>query len=131
MKIKIVSFGFKYGDPPSGNLVFDVRFAKNPHYVPELKPLTGADPAVAIFVLQQPSSEMFLLNLQEMLWILISGYAEHGHDHETVTIAFGCTGGKHRSVCFALQAKRILDEFIAQGDLEAEVAVEHRDLGRE
>ncbi len=131
LNIRIVSFGFKYGSPVQSNLLYDVRFVKNPYYEETLRPLTGADKPVADFILGQAVSRRFLRQLKLQLRDALRGYLEHGHDHETVVIAFGCTGGKHRSVCFALQCKRIVRDLSRELSISPKVAVLHRDLGRE
>lgn len=130
-KIHIVSFGHKYGAAPRANLVFDVRFVKNPHYVEALRPKTGLDPEVQVFLMREDSASAFLNNLKDMLRHLVPGYIQHGNDHDTVTIAFGCTGGKHRSVYFAYQCEAMIRHLQQELGFEAEVLVEHRDLGRE
>lgn len=130
-EIKIVSFGYKYGDPPRANLLFDVRFIKNPHYVAELQPLTGADGPVKDYVLSQDSAKQLLVLLATLIREALSGYVLHGHEHEAITIAVGCTGGKHRSVCFAIAVAAIVTDLVHELSLSSRVQVEHRDLGRE
>jgi len=129
--IYIRSFGFKYGEPPVANLVFDMRFIKNPHYVDELRPLTGQEKPVADYILQQDASKRFLERLKEQLRDTLLGYVENGNDHQTVVIAFGCTGGKHRSVCFAIQCRAIVAELVTELSLQSRIEVEHRDIGRD
>jgi RNase adapter protein RapZ len=94
--ILLVSFGFKYGVPGSSDLVFDVRFLPNPHFVPHLKALTGQDPAVIEFLNSKPESGEFLRRLEAFLDFLIPQYEKEGKSY--VTISIGCTGGRHRSV---------------------------------
>lgn len=131
-KIRILSFGYKYGDPPGSNLLFDVRFVKNPHYIELLRPKTGLDPEVQVFFMLEDSAVAFLNSLKQMLRIQLPGYIEHGNDHETLTIAFGCTGGKHRSVYFAYQCQAMIaDQLLPELGFAPEVLIRHRDLGRE
>ena len=118
-----MSFGYKYGLPVDADLVVDCRFLPNPHWVPELRPKTGRDPAVRDYVLGQRGAKEFLDAYSEVLRLLSAGYEREGKHY--VTLAVGCTGGKHRSVAMAEQiAARLRDEGI-------EVQVAHRDLGRE
>ena len=119
VRVAIVSFGYKYGLPVDADMVVDCRFLPNPHWVPELAPLTGQDPAVRDFVLSQ--AQEFLRAYLEVLKITLAGY-EQGGKH-FVTLAVGCTGGKHRSVAIA--------EEIAARLGGPGVQVAHRDLGRE
>ena len=130
-KIHIVSFGHKYGDPPRANLVFDVRFITNPHYVESLRPKTGLDPEVQEFLILEDTAVAFLNTLKDLLRRALPGYLQHGNDHDTVTIAFGCTGGKHRSVYCADQCEAMIGHLKQELGFEAEVLVTHRDLGRE
>ncbi len=129
--IQVCSFGYKYGPPPLANMLYDMRFVKNPYYVEELRPMTGADQPVADFILEQDVSKRFLARLSDQLTDMVSGWLDHGHDHETVTIAFGCTGGKHRSVCFAVVCLAILHDVVAKLSPQTSVELIHRDLGRE
>ncbi len=121
MTTRIVSFGFKNGLPVDADIVIDVRFLPNPHFVPELKPLTGLDAAVSDWVLRQEEAQLFLAKTMPLLEFLIPRYQREGK--ATVTIAIGCTGGRHRSVA--------LGEAIAArlGKLRV-VTVKHRDIGR-
>ncbi len=96
LSLTVASFGFKYGVPSNADLVFDVRFLPNPFFVPELKALTGKDPAVAKYVLDRPETTEFLDKLQDLLAFLLPRYQKEGKSY--VTVAVGCTGGKHRSV---------------------------------
>jgi RNase adapter protein RapZ len=123
IRVTIVSFGFKYGLPVDADMVVDCRFLPNPHWVPELAPLTGKDEAVRDYVLGQPGAADFLRAYVEALEIALSGY-ERGGKH-FVTLAVGCTGGKHRSVALSEEiAARLARTW-------QEVQVSHRDLGRE
>jgi UPF0042 nucleotide-binding protein len=102
-----VSFGYKHGPPRDADLLFDVRFLRNPHYVPELSPLTGLDAPVVDFVTSAPGMEEFLPRLTGLLDFLLPAYAEEGKS--SVVIAFGCTGGRHRSVVLAEMMARRYD----------------------
>ena len=99
MMITIVSFGFKYGIPIDADLVFDVRFAPNPYYIPEMRPFTGNDAIVSDYVMQFEVTQDFLAKLEDMTSFLIPNYKKEGKNQ--LVIAIGCTGGKHRSVTLA------------------------------
>ena len=99
MMITIVSFGFKYGIPIDADLVFDVRFAPNPYYIPDMRPCTGNDKIVSDYVMQFEVTQNFLEKLQDMMSFLIPNYRKEGKNQ--LVIAIGCTGGKHRSVTIA------------------------------
>jgi UPF0042 nucleotide-binding protein len=121
MVTRVVSFGFKFGLPVDADLVFDLRYLPNPHFVPELRPHTGLDEAVARFVLDSPEAQDLLTDLSAMLRKLLPRYEREGKAY--LTVAVGCTGGQHRSVAMAEAiAARLRD----QGD----VVVEHRDMHR-
>jgi UPF0042 nucleotide-binding protein len=123
LRATVVSFGYKYGLPVDADLVVDCRFLPNPHWVPELRPLNGRDAPVRDYVLSQRGAKEFLDAYTEVLRLLADGYEREGKHY--VTLAVGCTGGKHRSVAMTEQlATRLRDEGI-------EVQVSHRDLGRE
>jgi UPF0042 nucleotide-binding protein len=123
LRATVVSFGYKYGLPVDADLVVDCRFLPNPHWVPELRPYTGRDAAVRDYVLSRPGAKEFLDAYTEVLRLLVEGYEREGKHY--VTLAVGCTGGKHRSVAMAEQlGGRLRDEGL---DLQ----VVHRDLGRE
>jgi UPF0042 nucleotide-binding protein len=123
LRATVVSFGYKYGLPVDADLVVDCRFLPNPHWVPELRPKTGLDHPVRDYVLGQRGAKEFLDAYTEVLRLLAQGYEREGKHY--VTLAVGCTGGKHRSVAMAEQlAARLRDENL-------EVQVSHRDLGRE
>lgn len=94
--VQLQSFGFRYGIPPESDLVIDVRFLPNPHFVPELQGLTGLDPAVSDYVITQPACHEFLGHLQGLLHFLLPHYHKEGKSY--LTISIGCTGGRHRSV---------------------------------
>jgi RNase adapter protein RapZ len=119
----LVSFGFKHGLPVDADLVFDVRFLPNPHFVDELRPLDGRDERVRRFVIEQAATVGFLARLRSLLEFLLPSYQREGKAY--LTIAIGCTGGRHRSVALVEELRRVL------GDLGFEATVSHRDLGRE
>ena len=123
LKVTVVSFGFKYGVPVDADLLADMRFLPNPFWVPELKNLTGKDPSVATFVKDRDDAQTFLERYLPVIETVGQGYLREGK--RFMTVAIGCTGGKHRSVAMAEEiAKRLR----ATGT-EAEAS--HRDLGRE
>ncbi|MQA87289.1 MAG: RNase adapter RapZ [Streptosporangiales bacterium] len=123
LRATVVSFGYKYGLPVDADLVVDCRFLPNPHWHTELAPLTGRDEPVREYVLSQPGAKEFLDAYMEVLQLLARGYEREGKHY--ISLAVGCTGGKHRSVVMA-------DQFAAQlSDRGLEVQVIHRDLGRE
>lgn len=99
IKVNIIPFGFKYGLPPDADLVFDVRCFPNPFYIPSLKEKTGNDKEVQEFVMRSPQTQKFYRQMHEMIYDLLPLYYDEGKS--TVTIAIGCTGGKHRSVTLA------------------------------
>ena len=99
MRIRLLSFGFKYGVPPDADLIVDVRFLDNPYFVPELKHLDGESPEVENFVLQNQEARLFLKKYTDLLEFLIPLYEKEGKAY--LTIAVGCTGGRHRSVVIA------------------------------
>jgi RNase adapter protein RapZ len=122
MLISVMSFGFKHGVPLDVDNVFDVRFLPNPHWIDELRPLTGLDDAVRKYVLDQPDSEQFLGRIDDLLGFLLPCYVKEGKSY--LTVAIGCTGGQHRSVALAEEiAKKIRERGY-------EATVYHRDLGR-
>lgn len=118
----VISFGYKYGLPLDADLVFDVRFLPNPHWVPELRPLTGLEQAVKDYVLGQSATTAFMDRLCDLLMVLLHGYQEEGRHY--LTMAIGCTGGRHRSV--------VLSEAIGATirDLGFRTKVVHRDVER-
>ncbi len=121
MVITMITFGYKFGVPYDLDLLFDLRFLPNPHFVAELRPLTGEDPAVSNYVLVSPESEEFLSRLGSFLEYLLPRYRSEGKSY--LTIGFGCTGGRHRSVAVSLAVAGRLRE---RG---YEVNVKHRDMG--
>ena len=104
--VSLVSFGYKYGIPTDSDLVFDVRFLPNPHFVPRLRPYTGKDQKVRRFILSYPQSGQFLKRIESLLAYLIPHYIQEGKSY--LTISFGCTGGKHRSVMLAESLQKTL-----------------------
>jgi len=106
--VSIVSFGYRYGVPSDADLVFDVRFLPNPHFVPRLRPYTGQDPKVRQYIRSFPQTAEFLRRIESLLIYLIPHYIHEGKSY--LTIAFGCTGGKHRSVMLAEEVKKALEK---------------------
>ena len=104
--ISVMSFAYRYGVPPQADLVFDVRFLPNPYFVPELKGLTGRDPRVAQYVLDRPETQEFLARIVDLCLFLFPKYQKEGKAY--LTVALGCTGGKHRSVAIAHELVRRL-----------------------
>ncbi|HYN75524.1 MAG TPA: RNase adapter RapZ [Candidatus Limnocylindria bacterium] len=123
LRATLVSFGFKYGLPADADLVLDCRFLPNPHWVPELRPRSGLDPEVSDYVLAQPGADELLVRYSDLLQLIAPGYLREGKRY--VTVAVGCTGGKHRSVAMSEALARLLR------DVGLETRVVHRDLGRE
>ena len=122
--VTVESFGYKYGLPMDADTVMDVRFLPNPHWVDELRPHTGQHPGVRDYVLGQPGAAEFLDTYHQLLDVVIEGYRREGS--ASMTVAIGCTGGKHRSVAMAEALAARL-----QGGDQLTVRVLHRDLGRE
>lgn len=120
MAVSLLTFGFKFGVPYDTDLLFDVRFLRNPNFVPELKLLTGEDPRVQAHVFDDPDAKAFLDHLESMLRFLLPLYERERRSY--LTIAIGCTGGRHRSVAIA---SRLRDSFAASG---REIILRHRDL---
>jgi UPF0042 nucleotide-binding protein len=120
--VSLISFGFRFGTPPSAELLFDVRFLPNPHFEPALRAGTGEDPAVARYVLENPRSAELLGRLRDLLGFLLPLYDLEGKAY--LTIGIGCTGGQHRSVAIA---NALAQELRAEG---REVNVSHRDVGK-
>jgi UPF0042 nucleotide-binding protein len=106
LQVGLVSFGFKHGVPQEVDILFDVRFLPNPYFVPELKPLTGLDPAVSAFVLESAPAREFLDLLLPLLSFLIPQYQREGKAY--LTIGIGCTGGQHRSVAITERLRQLL-----------------------
>ena len=126
LRLAVMSFGFKYGIPLDADIVLDLRFLPNPYWDPAMRPYTGKDAAVREFVLGQDLAGSFLDHTERMLRTAVTGYLAEGR--RFVTVAVGCTGGKHRSVAIAEELTLRL------GDLEdagVQLTTFHRDLGRE
>ncbi len=122
-RFQIMSFGFKNGVPVDADMVFDVRFLPNPHWVPHLRPQTGLSVEVSDYVLGQPGAAEFLDQLEALIATVAPGYEREGK--RQATVAIGCTGGKHRSTAISeALAARLRDKGV-------QVSVLHRDLGRE
>jgi len=122
LTMSIMSFGFKYGLPAEADLVLDVRFLPNPHYDPDLQPMTGNDPEVKDYVMNQKAAEKLLHHVTGLLKFLIPQYANEPKSY--LTIAIGCTGGRHRSVVIAQEVHRLVR------DLSYEARLQHRDIAR-
>lgn len=121
MHTRFVSFGFKYGAPVDADLVFDVRFLDNPFFVPELKPLPGTDPRIRAFVLENAETKQLLDKVGELLEFAIPRFEREGKSY--LTVAFGCTGGRHRSVVIAERLAAGLAESLGRA-----IDVVHRDV---
>jgi UPF0042 nucleotide-binding protein len=120
MMVSVVSFGFKHGVPSDADLVFDVRFLPNPNYIPEFKQLTGKNSRVARYIAGFPQTREFLDRLSDLLRFLLPHYIVEGKSY--LTIAFGCTGGQHRSVMMAAEMRKRL------ADAGYRVKESHRDM---
>jgi RNase adapter protein RapZ len=123
LTVSLISFGFKHGAPLDVDTLFDVRFLPNPHYDPELRPLTGHDGPVREAVLGQDDAQEFLEKAGELLSFLVPRYAAEGKTYFTVGV--GCTGGRHRSIVIVEE----LASRLRRVDAEIELFVRHRDLG--
>ena len=138
MTVRVVSFGFKYGAPADADLVFDVRFLKNPYFEPELKRVPGTDPRVRDYVMSLPETAELLEKTLGLLEYVVPKYEREGKSY--LTIAFGCTGGMHRSVVVAEHIAAALDDLLHERAssrtpgsdpvAKIEIAVVHRDVGR-
>lgn len=120
LTVSLIAFGFRSGTPREADIVMDVRFLRNPHWAPELRDLTGLDAPVAAYVRQDPDYEGFMARFQDLLESLLPRYGQEGKSY--LTIAVGCTGGRHRSVCFVQD----LAGWLRSKNLQ--VFVENRDL---
>jgi len=120
--VSVVSFGFRYGIPADADLVFDVRFLPNPHFVPRLRPFSGKDTRVARYIRSFPQTGEFLRRIESLLAYLIPHYIREGKSY--LTVAFGCTGGRHRSVALA----EVIRNFLQRRGYSAKVM--HRDLDK-
>lgn len=123
MQIMVTSFGFKHGLPPDVDMVFDCRFLPNPHWVDELRPKTGLDPAVSEYVVETEAAQAFLAELDRLYDVLLPGFQSEGKSY--LTIAFGCTGGRHRSVAMAEESARRLRE------RSLDPGITHRDVTKD
>ena len=123
LRVSIVSFGFKYGLPIDADMVADMRFLPNPYWIDELRPMSGLDEPVRDYVRKQPRSTEFLDSYEALLALLTDGFVHE--DKSFLTVAIGCTGGRHRSVTMA----EALAERLRARDVKTQVI--HRDLGRE
>jgi UPF0042 nucleotide-binding protein len=121
MIITLLTFGYKFGVPYDLDLLFDLRFLPNPHFVPELRPLTGEDPGVREYIMAQPDSAEFLARLHGFIEYLLPRYRREGKSY--LTIGFGCTGGRHRSVAVS----QMIAELLRQSGYD--VIMKHRDKG--
>ncbi|MDN4072138.1 MULTISPECIES: RNase adapter RapZ [Fictibacillus] len=120
--VNVMSFGFKYGMPIDADLVFDVRFLPNPHYIDHMRPRTGLEPDISEYVLRWPETKTFLEKLIDLLNFMIPQYKREGKSQ--LIIGIGCTGGKHRSVALAEYIKNALSkEFVTLSS--------HRDMGKD
>lgn len=122
MPVLLVSFGFKYGVPLDADLVFDVRFLPNPHYVEHLRPLTGEDAPVKKYLWQRKVTQKYFQKLHDLLKFTIPYYAREGKVQ--LVVAIGCTGGKHRSVALSRELGRVLSRHYR-------VYIEHRDIDKD
>ena len=129
LRVNILSFGYKYGIPVDADLVVDCRFISNPHWVPELRPLSGLDKPVSDAVLNNDNVQEFLDRYQSLFETMAIGFIAEGRKY--LTLAIGCTGGKHRSVAVSVElGKRLIKcENLIKYKIEAQAL--HRDLGRE
>lgn len=127
VRINVLSFGYKYGIPVDADLVLDCRFIPNPHWVPELRPKTGQSSEVSEYVLSQDGVATMITNYSELLKQMSYGYLREGKKY--ITLAVGCTGGKHRSVAIAEELAKKLNGKV--GDFEIDAHAVHRDVGRE
>jgi RNase adapter protein RapZ len=120
--VSVVSFGYRYGIPPDADLVFDVRFLPNPHFVPRLRPFSGKDPRVARYIRSFTQTGEFLRRIESLLLYLIPHYIKEGKSY--LTVGLGCTGGRHRSVALA----EIIKRAVKKKGYSAKVV--HRDLDK-
>jgi len=127
VRVNVLSFGYKYGVPVDADLVLDCRFIPNPHWVPELRSQTGLDKAVSQHVLSSPGVDAFVDSYVSLLNQMVEGYLREGKKY--VTLAVGCTGGKHRSVAISEAIATRLNK--GEGPISIEAHAVHRDVGRE
>ncbi len=126
MTITLLSFGYSYGIPLEADLLVDVRFLPNPYFIDELKPLTGEDPQVAEYVLKWDETREFLRRFRGLVKFLIPLYKKEGKSY--LTIAIGCTGGRHRSIVVANTVEAYLRKSLKGGDVILRMT--HRDIGK-
>ena len=129
LRVNVLSFGYKYGIPVDADLVVDCRFISNPHWVPELRPLSGLDKPVSDAVLNSDNVQEFLDRYQALFETMATGFIAEGRKY--LTLAIGCTGGKHRSVAVAVELVKRLTKHENLVKYKIEAQALHRDLGRE
>ncbi|WP_174185694.1 RNase adapter RapZ [Nocardia barduliensis] len=130
LQLTVQSFGFKYGVPLDADMVLDVRFLPNPHWIPELREHTGQEAVVSEYVLSRPGADDYLRTCHHLVELTTNGYRQEGKRY--MTVAVGCTGGKHRSVAIAEALGELMSEVTGKPEESADVVrVVHRDLGRE
>ena len=122
MRVAVTSFGFKHGTPRDTDIMFDVRFLPNPHWVPELRPYRGTDRPVSDYVLSSDDAKEFLDRVEDLLGFLIPRFEAEGKSY--LTIGVGCTGGHHRSVALA----EAIGRWLSDNDIDARVR--HRDIDK-
>ena len=122
MTVHLQSFAYRYGIPLESDLVMDVRFLPNPHFVPELKPFSGLEPGVKSYVLNKPETGLFLDKFRDLLEFLVSGYRREGKTY--VTVSIGCTGGRHRSVVIVEELRNYFE------GKKIQLKVTHRDMDK-
>jgi UPF0042 nucleotide-binding protein len=122
MTVHVQSFGFRYGIPLESDLVMDVRFLPNPHFVPELRQYTGLDPRISEYVMEKEETREYLQKLTGLLEFLLPGFLREGKSY--LTISTGCTGGKHRSVVITEELRKFF------ADKKVIVKITHRDIGK-
>jgi len=122
MTVHLQSFAYRYGIPLESDLVMDVRFLPNPHFVPELKPFSGLEPGVKSYLLNKPETGLFLDKFRDLLEFLVSGYRREGKTY--VTVSIGCTGGRHRSVVIVEELRNYFE------GKKIQLKVTHRDMDK-
>jgi UPF0042 nucleotide-binding protein len=127
VRVNVLSFGYKYGIPVDADLLLDCRFIPNPHWVPTLRPLTGLSEEVSEHVLSSPGVGAFVDSYVSLIQQMAEGYLREGKTY--VTLAVGCTGGKHRSVAISEAIAARLNS--ADGSVPIDAYARHRDVGRE
>ena len=127
LRINLLSFGYKYGIPVDADLVLDCRFIPNPHWIPELRPLTGLTEQVSAQVLSSEGVMDFVKSYVAVISQMLPGYLREGKKY--ITLAIGCTGGKHRSVAIAQEMSKLLNASSQEFTISAHAT--HRDVGRE